>query len=140
MAYERFTVRAKSAMKHAHSEAMRLNHEYIGSEHVLLGLLKEGGGVAAKVLKRHGFDIRAGRNEVVKLSAQGPDIIAVGRLPETPTTKRIIELAMDLAKKYGHTYVGTEHLILSIVQDPECVASQALLNHGLSLEAQRLAT
>ena len=137
MAYERFTVRAKSAMKHAHSEAMRLNHEYIGSEHVLLGLLKEGGGVAAKVLKRHGFDIRAGRNEVVKLSAQGPDIIAVGRLPETPTTKRIIERAMDLAKKYGHTYVGTEHLILSIVQDPECVASQALLNHGLSLEAIR---
>ena len=134
MAYERFTVRAKNAMKHAHSEAMRLNHEYIGSEHILLGLLKEGGGVAAKVLKKYGFDIRIGRKEVEKLSAQGPDLISVGRLPETPTTKRLLEKAMELAKKYNHTYVGTEHLILAIVQDPECVASQALLNSGLTLE------
>lgn len=119
MAYERFTVRAKNAMKHAHSEAMRLNHEYIGSEHILLGLLKEGGGVAAKVLKKYGFDIRVGRKEVEKLSSQGPDLISVGKLPETPTTKRLLEKSMELAKKYNHTYVGTEHLILSIVQDPE---------------------
>ena len=137
MPYERFTVRAKNAMKHAHSEAMRLNHEYIGSEHILLGLLKEGGGVAAKVLKKNGFDIRIGRKEVEKLSSQGPDLLSVGKLPETPATKRLIERAIDLAKQYNHTYVGTEHLILAIVQDPECVASQALLNTGLNLETIR---
>ncbi len=134
MAYERFTARAKNAMKHAHAEALRFNHEYIGTEHILLGLIKEGSGVAAEVLKKMGVDLRNARLEVEKLVKTGTDVLAVGRLPNSPQAKRAIERAVEQAQSFNHNYVGTEHLLLAIVQDPTCVASQALMNLGRRLE------
>lgn len=137
MAYERFTARAKNAMKHAHAEALRFNHEYIGTEHILLGLIKEGTGVAAEVLKKMGVDLRKARLEVEKLVNTGTDVLAVGRLPNSPQAKRVIERAVEQAQILNHNYVGTEHLLLAIVMDPTCVASQALMNLGLRLEEVR---
>ncbi|MBR0225464.1 MAG: ATP-dependent Clp protease ATP-binding subunit [Thermoguttaceae bacterium] len=137
MAYERFTARAKNAMKHAHAEALRFNHEYIGTEHILLGLIKEGSGVAAEVLKKMGVDLRNARLEVEKLVKTGTDVLAVGRLPNSPQAKRAIERAVEQAQSFNHNYVGTEHLLLAIVQDPTCVASQALMNLGRRLEEIR---
>lgn len=137
MAYDRFTAKAKNAMKHAHAEALRFNHEYIGTEHILLGLIKEATGVAAEVLKKMGVDLRKARLEVEKLVNTGADVLAVGRLPQSPQAKRAVERAIEQAQSFNHNYVGTEHLLLAIVQDPTCVASQALMNLGLRLEELR---
>lgn len=135
MAYERFTQRAKNVMKYAHSEALHFNHEYVGSEHILLGLLKEGESVAAIILKDMGVDQRKARLEVEKLVAPGPDVVALGRLPQTPQAKKTIERAIRLASDMNHNYVGTEHLLLALTEDASSVAAQALLNLGVSLEA-----
>lgn len=135
--FERFTDRARKVMVLANQEARRLNHEYIGTEHVLLGLLKEGSGVGANVLKNLGVDLRKARLEVEKLVTAGPEMVTMGRLPQTPRAKRVIEYAVEEARNLGHNYVGTEHMLLGLVREQDGVAAQVLLNLGLRLENVR---
>ena len=104
--YERFTDRARKVMQLANQEAQRFNHEYIGTEHILLGLVKEGSGVAANVLKNLDVDLRKIRIEVEKIVQTGPDMVTMGKLPQTPRAKKVIEYAMDEARNLNHNYVG----------------------------------
>ncbi|MCR5163475.1 MAG: ATP-dependent Clp protease ATP-binding subunit [Thermoguttaceae bacterium] len=135
--YERFTDRARKVLQLANQEAQRLNHEYIGTEHILLGLVKEGSGVASNVLKNLDIDLTKIRREVEKLVNQGTDMIAMGKLPQTPRAKKAIEYAMDEARNLGHTYVGTEHLLLGLLREEEGIAAQVLMNLGLRLDSVR---
>jgi ATP-dependent Clp protease ATP-binding subunit ClpC len=135
--YERFTDRARKVMQLANQEAQRFNHEYIGTEHVLLGLIKEGSGVAANVLKNLDVDLRKIRLEVEKLVQSGPDMVTMGKLPQTPRAKKVIEYSMEEARALGHNYVGTEHILLGLLREQEGVAAQVLMNLGLKLEDVR---
>ncbi|MDZ4779661.1 MAG: ATP-dependent Clp protease ATP-binding subunit [Planctomycetia bacterium] len=135
--YERFTDRARKVMQLANQEAQRFNHEYIGTEHVLLGLIKEGSGVAANVLKNLDVDLRKIRLEVEKLVQSGPDMVTMGKLPQTPRAKKVIEYAMEEARNLNHNYVGTEHILLGLLREHEGVAAQVLMNLGLKLEEVR---
>src|SRR6476619_4688571 len=135
--YERFTDRARKMMQIANQEAKRFNHEYIGTEHVLLGLIKEGSGVAANVLKNLDVDLRKIRLEVEKLVQSGPDMVTMGKLPQTPRAKKVIEYSMEEARNLNHNYVGTEHILLGLLREQEGVAAQVLMNLGLKLEEVR---
>ena len=135
--YERFTDRARKVMQLANQEAQRFNHEYIGTEHILLGLVKEGSGVAANVLKNLDVDLRKIRNEVEKIVQPGPDIVTMGKLPQTPRAKKVIEYSMEEARNLNHNYVGTEHILLGLLREQEGVAAQVLMNLGLKLEDVR---
>ena len=135
--YERFTERARKVMQLANQEAQRFNHEYVGTEHILLGLVKEGSGVAANVLKNMDVDLRKIRFEVEKLVQSGPDMVTMGKLPLTPRAKKVIEYAIEEARNLGHGYVGTEHLLLGLLREPEGVAAQVLRNLNLRLEEVR---
>jgi ATP-dependent Clp protease ATP-binding subunit ClpC len=135
--YERFTDRARKVMQLANQEAQRFNHEYIGTEHILLGLVKEGSGVAANVLKNLDVDLRKIRMEVENIVQSGPDLVTIGKLPQTPRAKKVIEYAMEEAKNLNHNYVGTEHLLLGLLREQEGVAAQVLMNLGLKLEDVR---
>ncbi|MFN9881348.1 MAG: ATP-dependent Clp protease ATP-binding subunit, partial [Planctomycetota bacterium] len=135
--YERFTDRARKVMQLANQEAQRFNHEYIGTEHMLLGLVKEGTGVAANVLKNLDVDLRKIRLEVEKLVQSGPEMITMGKLPQTPRAKKVIEYSMEEARNLNHNFVGTEHLLLGLLREHEGVAAQVLMNLGLKLEDVR---
>ena len=137
--YERFTDRARKVMQLANQEAQRLNHEYIGTEHVLLGLIAEGSGVAANVLRNLGVDLRRVRSEVEKIVQYGPAgrSVASGRLPHTPRAKKGIEYSIEEARLLNHNYIGTEHLLLGFLREQEGVAAQVLMNLGLKLEDVR---
>ncbi|MBA4029585.1 MAG: NDP-hexose 4-ketoreductase [Planctomyces sp.] len=135
--YERFTDRARKVMQLANQEAQRFNHEYIGTEHILLGLVKEGSGVAANVLKNLDVDLRKIRLEVEKIVQSGPELVTMGKLPQTPRAKKVIEYAMEEARNLNHNYVGTEHLLLGLIREQEGVAAQVLMNLGLKLEDVR---
>ncbi len=135
--YERFTDRARKVMALANQEAQRFNHEYIGTEHILLGLVKEGSGVGATVLKNMDIDLRKVRLEVEKLVKSGPDMVTMGRLPQTPRAKKVIEYAIEEARNLGHNYVGTEHLLLGLLRERDGVAAQVLMNLNLKLEEVR---
>ena len=135
--YERFTDRARKVMQLANQEAQRFNHEYIGTEHILLGLIKEGSGVAANVLKNLDVDLRKIRLEVEKLVQSGPDMVTMGKLPQTPRAKKVIEYSMEEARNLNHNYVGTEHILLGLLREQEGVAAQVLMNLGLKLEEVR---
>lgn len=135
--YERFTDRARKVMQLANQEAQRFNHEYIGTEHILLGLVKEGSGVAANVLKNLDVDLRKIRLEVEKLVQSGPDMVTMGKLPQTPRAKKVIEYAIEEARNLTHNYVGTEHLLLGLLREDEGVAAQVLRNLGLKLDDVR---
>ncbi|MCC7203571.1 MAG: ATP-dependent Clp protease ATP-binding subunit [Phycisphaeraceae bacterium] len=135
--FERFTERARKVMAMANQEAQRFNHEYIGTEHILLGLVKEGSGVGANVLKNLDVDLRKVRLEVEKLVKSGPDTVTMGRLPQTPRAKKVIEYAIEEARNLNHNYVGTEHLLLGLLREHEGVAAQVLMNLGLKLEEVR---
>jgi len=135
--YERFTDRARKVMQLANQEAQRFNHEYIGTEHILLGLVKEGSGVAANVLKNLDVDLRKIRIEVEKIVQTGPDMVTMGKLPQTPRAKKVIEYAMDEARNLNHNYVGTEHLLLGLLREQEGVAAQVLMNLNMKLEDVR---
>jgi ATP-dependent Clp protease ATP-binding subunit ClpC len=124
-------------MQLANQEAQRFNHEYIGTEHILLGLIKEGSGVAANVLKNLEVDLRKIRLEVEKLVQSGPDMVTMGKLPQTPRAKKVIEYSMEEARNLGHNYVGTEHILLGLLREQEGVAAQVLMNLGLKLEEVR---
>jgi len=135
--FERFTDRARKVMALANQEAQRFNHEYIGTEHILLGLVKEGSGVGANVLKNLDVDLRKVRLEVEKLVKSGPDMVTMGKLPQTPRAKKVIEYAIEEARSLNHNYVGTEHLLLGLLREQEGVAAQVLMNLGLKLEEVR---
>jgi len=135
--YERFTDRARKVMQLANQEAQRFNHEYVGTEHILLGLVKEGSGVAANVLKNLDVDLRKIRVEVEKIVQSGPDMVTMGKLPQTPRAKKVIEYAIEEARNLNHNYVGTEHLLLGLLREQEGVAAQVLMNLNLKLEEVR---
>ena len=135
--FERFTDRARKVMALANQEAQRFNHEYIGTEHILLGLVKEGSGVGANVLKALSVDLRKVRLEVEKLVKQGPEMVTMGKLPQTPRAKKVIEYAIEEARNLNHNYVGTEHLLLGLLREHDGVAAQVLRNLGLKLEEVR---
>jgi four helix bundle protein len=135
--FERFTDRARKVMALANQEAQRLNHEYIGTEHILLGLAIERSGIGAMVLKNLGADIRKLRVEVEKLVKSGPEMVTYGKLPQTPRAKRVIEFAIDEARSLNHRYVGTEHILLGLLRESEGIAAQVLINLGLQLEDVR---
>ncbi|MAJ47230.1 MAG: NDP-hexose 4-ketoreductase [Planctomycetes bacterium TMED75] len=135
--FERLTDRARKVMALANQEAQRFNHEYIGTEHILLGLVKEGSGVGANVLKNLDIDLRKVRLEVEKLVKSGPEMVTMGKLPQTPRAKKVIEYAIEEARNLNHNYVGTEHLLLGLLREHDGVAAQVLLNLGLKLEEVR---
>ena len=135
--FDRFTERARKVVILAKEEARRFNHDYMGTEHILLGLIKEGEGVAAAVLQNLGLSLDTIRLEVEKLVQPGPATMVSGDVPFTPKAKKAIELAMDEARKLGHNYIGTEHLLLGLIREGEGVASHVLLNQGLDLSRVR---
>jgi ATP-dependent Clp protease ATP-binding subunit ClpC len=121
----------------ANQEAQRFNHEYIGTEHILLGLVKEGSGVGATVLKNLDVDIKKLRIEVEKHVKSGPDMVTMGKLPQTPRAKKVIEYAIEEARALNHNYVGTEHILLGLLRETEGIAAQVLMDLGLKLEDVR---
>jgi N-acetyl-gamma-glutamyl-phosphate reductase len=135
--YEVFTDRARKVMALANQEAQRLNHDYIGTEHILLGIVKEGSGVGANSLKTLGVDLRAVRVEVEALMPTGRATAAMGKLPQTPRAKKSIEYAIEEARSLNHNYVGTEHLLLGLIREHDGVAAQVLRKMGLELEKVR---
>jgi ATP-dependent Clp protease ATP-binding subunit ClpC len=135
--FERFTDRARKVMQLANQEAQRFNHEYIGTEHILLGLVKEGSGVAANVLRNLDIDLRKIRLEVEKLVQSGPEMVTIGKLPHTPRAKKVIEYSMEEARNLNHNYVGTEHILLGLLREQDGVAAQVLMNLGMKLEDVR---
>jgi Clp amino terminal domain, pathogenicity island component len=135
--YERFTDRARRVKQLANQEAQRLNHEYIGTEHILLGLVKEGSGVACNVLKNLNVDLGRIRIEVEKIVQLGPNVVTMGKLPLTPNVKGIIDLAIKEATMLSHSYVGTEHLLLGMLLINDGVACRVLTEMGLGLNQVR---
>lgn len=135
--FDRFTERARKVVILAKEEARRFNHDYIGTEHILLGLIKEGESVAAAVLQNLGLGLDTIRLEVEKLVQPGPPTVVNGDIPFTPKAKKVIELAMDEARRLGHNYIGTEHLLLGLIKEGEGVASHVLMNVGLDLNKVR---
>ncbi len=135
--FNKFTERARKVILLAKEEAKRFNHDYIGTEHILLGLIREGEGVAAAVLQKLGLSPEKIRLEVEKLVQSGPSTMVSGDIPFTPKAKKVIELAMEEARSLGHNYIGTEHLLLGLIREGEGVASQVLMNLGLDLNRVR---
>ncbi len=135
--FNRFTERARKVIIFAKEEARSFNHDYIGTEHLLLGLVKEGEGVAAAVLQKLGVDLETIRIEVEKLVQPGPQTQVVGDIPFTPRSKKALELSAEEARALGHNYIGTEHLLLGLVKEGEGMAYRVLLNLGLDLDRLR---
>ncbi|MFK7741084.1 MAG: ATP-dependent Clp protease ATP-binding subunit [Planctomycetota bacterium] len=135
--FDRFTDRAKKVMSFARQEAMKFNHEYIGTEHILLGLVQEGSGVAANVLKNMSIDLEKIRHEVEKIVKTGPSMVTMGQLPFTPRAKKVLELSLEEASQLSHNYIGTEHLLLGLIRENEGIAAQVLMNLGVKLDEVR---
>jgi len=135
--FNRFTERARKVIILAKEEARRFNHDYIGTEHILLGLIREGEGVAATVLQKMGVSLENIRLEIEKLVQPGPATQIIGDIPFTPRAKKALELSAEEARSLGHNYIGTEHLLLGLIREGEGAASQVLLNLGLDLNTVR---
>ncbi|MFO1053126.1 MAG: ATP-dependent Clp protease ATP-binding subunit [Planctomycetota bacterium] len=135
--FDRFTDRAKKVMSFARQEAQKFNHEYIGTEHILLGLVQEGSGVAANVLKNMSIDLEKVRHEVEKIVKTGPSMVTMGQLPFTPRAKKVLELSVEEASQLNHNYIGTEHLLLGLIRENEGIAAQVLTNLGVKLDEVR---
>ncbi len=135
--FNRFTERARKVIILAKEEARRFNHDYIGTEHILLGLIREGEGVAAAGLHKMGLSLENIRLEIEKLVQPGPATQIIGDIPFTPRAKKALELAAEEARSLGHNYIGTEHILLGLIREGEGVASQVLLNSGLDLNGVR---
>src|SRR5690554_5042401 len=135
MLFGRFTERAQKVLALSQEEAMRLNHPNVGTEHILLGLVREGEGIAAKALMALGLTPEKIQKEVENLIGIGKDYVQAP--PYTPRAKKVIELSMDEARKLGHSYVGTEHILLGLIREGEGVAARVLSNLGVSLNKAR---
>lgn len=133
----RFTERAQRVILIAQEEAKRLNHDYVGTEHLLLGLIALGEGVAAQVLANLGVDLRRVRSEIEKIVGTGDNVMLLGEIPFTPRAKKVLELAVEEAQNMGHNYVGTEHLLLGLIREEEGVAARVLENLGVRLDVVR---
>jgi ATP-dependent Clp protease ATP-binding subunit ClpC len=131
--FGRFTERASRALLLAQEEARRLNHNYVGTEHILLGLIRLGEGVAAEVFQSFGVELEKVRAEVEKLAVKGHSVPALGEVPFTPRAKKVLELAMEEAQSLRHNYIGTEHLLLGLVREEEGIAARVLQNLGIDL-------
>ena len=134
--FERFTEKAIKVIMLAQEEARRLGHNFVGTEQVLLGLIGEGTGVAAKTLKSMGVTLKDARAEVEKIIGRGSGFVAV-EIPFTPRAKRVLELSWDEARQLGHNYIGTEHLLLGLIREGEGVAARVLENLGVDLNKVR---
>ncbi len=134
--FERFTERTRKALQLAQEEAQRFNHNYIGTEHILLGLVRQGDGVAARVLNNLGIELNKVRSAVEFIIGRG-DTAVMGEIGLTPRAKRVIELAVDEARRLNHHYIGTEHLLLGLVREGEGIAAGVLESLGVSLEKVR---
>jgi ATP-dependent Clp protease ATP-binding subunit ClpC len=134
--FERFTDRARRVVVLAQEEARLLNHNYIGTEHMLLGLIAEGEGVAAKVLASMNISLEAVRRQVEDIIGQG-QAVPTGHIPFTPRAKKVLELSLREALQLGHNYIGTEHILLGLVREGEGVAAQVLQKLGAGLERTR---
>ena len=134
--FERFTDRARRVVVLAQEEARMLNHNYIGTEHVLLGLIHEGEGVAAKALESLGISLEAVRQQVEEIIGQGQQAPS-GHIPFTPRAKKVLELSLREALQLGHNYIGTEHILLGLIREGEGVAAQVLVRLGADLNRVR---
>ncbi len=135
--FDRFTDRARKVMNYARQEAQKLNHDYIGTEHILLGLIQEGSGVAVTALKNLDIDVKKVRMEVEKLAKSGGSMVTMGQLPFTPRAKKVLELSSEEASNLNHNYIGTEHLLLGLLRESEGIAARVLMNLGVRLEQVR---
>jgi ATP-dependent Clp protease ATP-binding subunit ClpA len=133
----RFTERARKALQLAEQEAARLGHEYVGTAHILLGLLKEGGGTVVIMLTKRGIDPQKVVSEIERLLPLVPEIGLTSNLPRTPRAKTVLGYAAEEARNLGHRYVGTEHILLGLLREAEGVAAQVLMSFGLRLEGVR---
>ncbi|HKE76765.1 MAG TPA: Clp protease N-terminal domain-containing protein, partial [Acidimicrobiales bacterium] len=134
--FERFTDRARRVVVLAQEEARLLNHNYIGTEHILLGLIHEGEGVAAKALESLGISLEAVRQQVEEIIGQGGSSPS-GHIPFTPRAKKVLELSLREALQLGHNYIGTEHILLGLIREGEGVAAQVLVKLGADLSRVR---
>ncbi len=134
--FDKFTERARKVLTLAQEEAQRFNHNYIGTEHLLLGLVREGDGVAAKVLGNMGVELNKVRSAVEFIIGRG-DRMVMGEIGLTPRAKKVIELAVDEARRLNHHYIGTEHLLLGLVREGEGIAAGVLESLGVSLDKVR---
>src|SRR5690625_779206 len=134
--FERFTDRARRVVVLAQEEAKMLNHNYIGTEHILLGLIHEGEGVAAKALESLGISLEAVRQQVEEIIGQGQQP-PTGHIPFTPRAKKVLELSLREALQLGHNYIGTEHILLGLIREGEGVAAQVLVKLGADLTRVR---
>src|SRR6478672_2320282 len=137
--FDKFTERARRVLTLAQEEAQRFNHNYIGTEHLLLGLVREGDGVAAKVLANLGVELNKVRSAVEFIIGRG-DRAVLGEIGLTPRAKKVIELAVDEARRLNHHYIGTEHLLLGLVREGEGIAAGVLESLGVNLERVRAET
>jgi len=137
--FDKFTERARKVLSLAQEEAQCLKHNYIGTEHLLLGLVREGEGVAAKVLNNLGVDLKEARNTVGAIIGRGGRVVR-GEIGLTPRAKKVIELAVDEARRLNHHYIGTEHLLLGLVREGEGIAAGVLESLGVDLKKVRAET
>lgn len=135
--YEHFTPEARKVMKLCIQESQRFDHEYIGTEHILLGLVAEEAGVASRILRNLKLDLRRIRIYVEEIIQTGPKMVTMGKWPLTPRARKVIEYAEDEARNCGHHYVGTEHLLLGLMREQEGVAALVLMHHGMKLNDVR---
>ena len=134
--FNRFTVRARKVLTLAQEEAQRLQHDYIGTEHLLLGLVREGEGVAAKVLTSLDVDLDVARDRVEAIIGRGKRVVR-GEIRLTPRAKKVIELAVDEARRLNHDYIGTEHLLLGLLREGSGIGAGVLEDMGVSLNKAR---
>jgi ATP-dependent Clp protease ATP-binding subunit ClpC len=133
--YERFSDEGRKVMQLADQEAQRFNNEYIGTEHILLALIEEGS--CAAVFKSFGVELWKVRAHVESLILRGPEVVTMGRLPQTPRAKSVIQYSMEEARNQNHNYVGTEHILLGLLHEQEGVGGVVLTNFGLTMENAR---
>ncbi len=137
--FEHFTDRARKVMALANQEVQRHNHQYIGTEHIFLGLVKESSGTGAAILRNRGVDLEKMLLEVEQLLKlkDGPDVVAKGGLPQTPHAIKVIKYAVEEARSLNHDYIGTEHILLGLLRETEGIAAQVLANLSVKLKDVR---
>src|SRR5262249_27862247 len=135
--FEKFTDRSRKIMALANQEAQRFNHAYIGTEHILLGLVKEGSGVGANALRNLGVDLHAVRMETQNRLEAGPNEVGFGKLPTTTGAKKVIEYAIEEARNFGHRYVGSEHILLGLLREMDGIAASVLVRMGATITTAR---
>ena len=135
--FERYTARAREAIVLADREARCLNHEYLGTEHLLLGIIREGTGVGAGILTGFGIDLQRARNELAALIKTGPTAVTVKRLPYTPRAKKALAIARKEARQFKHRYLGQEHMLLGLAANPEALSTIALAQLNVTAEMLR---